>query len=159
MSVARRFPLQFSVRSLFVVTTVIAAGLAYEVNWIRQRHAFLEDQRRRHAAVWQNLGDDRKRDLLEWWQNQQYSDKRAPGLLWIFGESAVDELYIIIPPEEIATGLREIPEFGTCLVYEISPNHTDYRTARRLFPEARVTVMRWCDGKNASGGFEVQIRQ
>ena len=60
----------FSLRTLFVVVTVVDAVLGwviYELNWIRQRHALLADFPR--------------------WSAYPVGGKpSAPGLLWLFGE-------------------------------------------------------------------------
>jgi hypothetical protein len=39
----RRWP-RFTLRTLFIVVTVFGCWLAYELNWIRERHQFLESQ-------------------------------------------------------------------------------------------------------------------
>ena len=39
----RRRWLQFSLRTMFVVVTVLAIFIAYHVNWIRQRHRIVAD--------------------------------------------------------------------------------------------------------------------
>ena len=60
--------LTFSLRTLFVVVTVLAVFIAYHANWIRQRHTYLQD----HPGAADELATPRSTS--------------APGLLWIFGE-------------------------------------------------------------------------
>lgn len=160
---ASRLSIRFGLRWMFLVVIAIAAALGYEANWLRRRHAFLEEQLCRQAAVWDGYGDDAQRDqALEWWKNQLYSADRAPGLLWMLGESAVDQLFIIIPEDDIADCRHERPEGGTYLQYEMSADQRDFRRAKWLFPEARIIAIRWREGKAdgvARGFFEVHVSQ
>jgi hypothetical protein len=71
-------PSAFSLRTLFVVVTVVGCWLGYSVNWIRQRHAVSE------SAV--NCGTF----VIP------VKALSAPGLLWIFGERGVAELSLML---------------------------------------------------------------
>jgi len=42
-SASKRRWFRYSLRTLFVMMTVFACWLGYELNWIRQRHAVLQD--------------------------------------------------------------------------------------------------------------------
>jgi hypothetical protein len=48
-----KLPTSFTLRTLFVVVTVICCVLGYEMNWIRQRHAYLaENKWTSEGLVW-----------------------------------------------------------------------------------------------------------
>jgi hypothetical protein len=59
---------QFSLRSLFVLVTLVAIFCGYQMNWIRHRHEFLK-----RAGVQVHVNDD----------------VPAPRGLWLFGEKGV----------------------------------------------------------------------
>ena len=92
----RRF--RFSLRTLFVVVTVVGIATSWSVqnlSWIGERHAFIRNSKFNPPTYF-------RRSL------------RAPGMLWLFGESGVE--YI-----------------GTAQRYETA--------AKRLFPEAQIVIM------------------
>jgi hypothetical protein len=106
---------RFSLRTLFVVVTVIACWLGYEFNWIRERHAFVAQQR----------------TLVEAWSLYTESvwhpnDCAAPGLLQLFGEEGHSMLLIWVDS-------RDVDDFPAADANRI-------RRARQLFPEARIQV-------------------
>jgi hypothetical protein len=74
---------RFSLRTLFAVVTVAAVGLAYEMNWIRQRHELIAQanasEESRSHSMWDMYGTTM----------QPIEGNRAPGLLWLFGEKGV----------------------------------------------------------------------
>jgi hypothetical protein len=115
----RWFRFAFSLRALFVVVTVagICLGwLAYELNWIRQRHALMAKQEALAAEV--EPEQDVNGFLL-------FTDLSAPGLLWIFGEEPLGYLEVIfIGDKQRALTHQELREV---------------EQAKRLFPEANVT--------------------
>ncbi len=90
----RRF--QFSLRTLFVLITLVALWIGWSLNWIRQRQAFLPpddlDQTRPFASSTEKT-------------------VTAPGLLWIFGEEGVATIFV---PErqtdDFAEAKRLFPE-------------------------------------------------
>jgi hypothetical protein len=84
--------LQFGLRTLFVAVTIVAIFVGYHVNWIRQRRIALE-------ALGISINA---------------KDRKAPGLLWLFGEPGHDLLFI----------------------NDNDPEHK--RRVERLFPEAEV---------------------
>jgi hypothetical protein len=65
----RWFRFAFSLRTLFVVVTVICCWLGYELNWIRQRHEALAK-----CGFTIELPGASQEFLT------------APGCLWLFGE-------------------------------------------------------------------------
>lgn len=74
VTLRRRF--QFSLRTLLLVVTFASAlmgWVGYSLNWIRQRHAVLEDER---FAIVDHFDDPRA----------------APSLLWLFGEDGMTYL-------------------------------------------------------------------
>jgi hypothetical protein len=77
MSDASRRPwLSFSLRTLFVVVTVLAAltcWSAYQLNWIRQRREFVAGT---HGVL------------------MSFSNVRAPSGLWLFGATGVRVMLI-----------------------------------------------------------------
>jgi hypothetical protein len=94
---SRRF--QFSLRTLFVVITILACWLGYEFNWIRQRHEFIS----------------RRPELAKPHQTHKaykYRPVEAPGLLWVFGEPGASYLWFESKPSEseIARAKRLFPE-------------------------------------------------
>ena len=112
---------RFSLRALFVAVTLIGCWLGYEVNWIRQRHAFIAEQR----SLVESGG-------LYTEDNWNPNDCRAPALLGLFGERGharvliwVDSRDVDHPPTADANRLAR---------------------ARRLFPEAHLVT-----GFNADG--------
>jgi hypothetical protein len=118
----RRRWYQFGLGTLFVVVTVLAIFIAYHVNWIRQRHAFLAFQ----DARW---GDDELSRLNKpvFLQQRSNSAPKASGLLWVFGESgcAVLNVWVSIPD------LKELS----------LSDHKSIELAERLFPEASVHLI------------------
>lgn len=69
---------QFSLRMMLVLVTLICILLAWvghSLNWIRQRHQFLD---REHPILITTTND--------------WSDLSAPSALWVFGEQGVPEI-------------------------------------------------------------------
>jgi hypothetical protein len=79
--------LQFSLRTLFVVLTVLGCWLGYEFNWIRQRHEFIS-----HRPEIARPHDAHKA--------YKFRPVEAPGLLWIFGERGMNCLWFESKPSE-----------------------------------------------------------
>ena len=118
----RRWP-RFSLRTLFVAVTVLACWMAYEVNWIRQRHVFLDEQ-------------ERLSRMHEWPATvpgpKGLGAVRAPGLLWLFGEPGIGAYYVLIT-------VNQLDEFGDQFDWE---SHQTMRKAKRLFPETNCLPWR-----------------
>ena len=74
---------RFSLRTLFVVVTVLCVWLAYHVNWIRQRH---------DAMTKWNVSTE---DPFGGPPNRQ-----PPGMLWIFGEPGYFWIDLPFPPRD-----------------------------------------------------------
>jgi hypothetical protein len=75
---------QWSLRTLFVVFTVVACTLGYELNWIRQRHELLTTGR----FVAHDDGTAPGGLILV--------GVRAPGLLWLLGESGHQSISVML---------------------------------------------------------------
>ena len=102
----------FSLRVPFVVVTVFAVWLAYELNWIRQRHEFLGTQSRlaaQHAWVRSNG------TLLP-------KPVSAPGLLWLFGEKGEPAVEIIIMDDYSSELRRAHRLFPEAILQCLQPN-------------------------------------
>jgi hypothetical protein len=87
----RRRWYQFSLGMLFVVVTALAVFLAYQVNWIRQQHTFLD----RSQAEWDvadttigeaSGGPIKLKTNASLDVGPYNKDRRAPTPLWLFGE-------------------------------------------------------------------------
>jgi hypothetical protein len=109
-AVAPRRWLRFSLRSLFIALTILACWLGYQLNWIRQRREFYA---KNEADMLQHCGST----MI----GVQYG--KAPGLLWLFGESAKPLIVLHVEGNS--------PEALTPADLE------RIRQARLLFPETR----------------------
>ena len=54
IAIPKRRWFRFSLRTLFVLVTIIGAWLGYQLNWIRQRHEFLAARYRTIPAAWRS---------------------------------------------------------------------------------------------------------
>jgi hypothetical protein len=96
---ARAYPwFRFSLRTLFVVVTLLCVWLGYQVNWIRQRRAFLA------SHDYFASGCDGNRKSLP-----PLQCSRAPWSLRLLGENGVEEIYLP-SPEEQEQARRLFPE-------------------------------------------------
>ena len=112
--------LRFSLRGLFVAITIFGCWLGYQLNWIRQRHAWLASP----EAKSENFFLTREND-------------HPPGMLWLFGEPGFDSIHLTMPPRKIA---RE----GSPV---LTPEEMERaRLVQRLFPEAPLAVWVQCEG-------------
>jgi hypothetical protein len=127
----RRRWYQFSLRTMFLLLTFVAAPLAYHLHWIRQRHQFLVFvDRNNHNQV---LGE---------WVNpaipRNSKTPRAPWLLWLFGEPHQSQIVVSIDNPDPAAAGEEAQE--------------RMQTAKRLFPEATInTLYMDPNGRTVSG--------
>ena len=97
---------------MLVTVTILAAFVAYHVNWIRERHRLLSDANRAKLA---------KRIPTSVFSSEAM---RAPGLLWLFGESGWSVVTVVLDgPSD-----NELTEADLRRV----------ATARHLFPEAEI---------------------
>jgi hypothetical protein len=76
----RRRGFRFTLRTLFVLVTLIALWLGWSLNWIRQRHEFLRDRR---GFVF---------------DTDPEASTSAPALLWLFGEEGAE--YVRLSSED-----------------------------------------------------------
>ncbi len=114
----KRSLFNYSLRTLFAVTTVVCVWLGYQLNWMRQRRVFIADEtsvRERHPshARWSATISDRGS-----------TPPRAPGLLWAFGEDGFSEICVLVE----ASASEGLTEGDVARV----------REARELFPEAMI---------------------
>ena len=111
--------LTFSLRSLFVVVTVFACWLGWELNWIKSRRQMIDN----YEAI---ILDENPR-IMTAWISRGNKPPRAPGLLWLLGESGVAQLRVVIKEERAGDGGNN------------SDSHQRMERARRLFPEAEIS--------------------
>ncbi|HTM54029.1 MAG TPA: hypothetical protein VL175_08370 [Pirellulales bacterium] len=112
-----------ALRTLFVALTVmfilLAGWIGYQLNWIRQRHEYLEDQAGLRA---------RFPGAIE----STVVPVDAPGLLWLFGERGrggdfsllileVDSGHTPVFGAEIAKARTLFPETNSCLATIVRP--------------------------------------
>src|SRR5438552_1939151 len=114
--------LQFSLRTLFVVVTLLCVWLAWEVNWIRQRHALLASHK---VFLFDELVGPTPKD----------TPPPAPGMLWLFGETGVQNM-VVWTVDRSDAGL---PLDSDLEAFRMSD---EYRLAGRLFPEAHLILWR-----------------
>lgn len=101
--------LTFSLKTLFIVVTVLACWLGYELNWIRQRHEVAAG-----ATVSRSVSS--RTGLPE--------KRTAPGLLWLFGEHGYVDVILRFP--------HRVGD-------ELTPSEeAELQRAEKLFPEADV---------------------
>ncbi len=78
----RRWP-RFGLRPMFVVVTVLALFLGYNVNWMRQRQELIAQvhaaEARRNRTTWETY----------WNTMNPVEGDGAPGLLWLFDEKGI----------------------------------------------------------------------
>ena len=139
---------RFSLRKMFVVVTLFACWLGYELNWIQQRHLFLARQQTLQEDAWPAEMKDQRDKNVRWWKTQlELNENRtSPGLLWIFGEEAVGTIWVSIPKHDIKIALAEprprLEDIGH-QSWVFSRTQPDFQKAMRLFPEAKVYAFIW----------------
>jgi hypothetical protein len=107
------------------VMLLVGAFVAYHVDWIRQRHALLEETQRRFANRYAPAKD---LDFPAWIKCEACD---PPGLLWLFGEKGAWSLNLRAAFDYDA----DARECNRIIESELS-------RAKRLFPEAHVVVGR-----------------
>ena len=90
---------RFSLRTLFVVVTVVCVWLGYQVNWIRQRHAFLA----RDGAYGTNI-----QEPAGPWGPASEVTVDPPWGLWLLGEKGFG--IVVVLPEVESNAKRLFPE-------------------------------------------------
>jgi hypothetical protein len=105
--------LRFSLRTMFVVVTVAACWIGYDLNWIRQRREAVQQTRFSVDNIDPASGTAQ--------------EVRAPGLLWLFGEHGYAVLSYTIPPGHDWELSRE--------------QEAELQRVARLYPEAELIVV------------------
>ena len=127
--------MRFSLWTVFIGATAFCCFLGYELDWIRQRHRFIDSPDGDYPfGVFRGSQDTsapegRKRPI-------------APQLLWLFGEQGINTISFNIEPIYVlqdASGRRFIPSSTPAIAI-----------ARRLFPESRITA--WDSKTYPKGG-------
>ncbi|MGD9719818.1 MAG: hypothetical protein AB7O59_01215 [Pirellulales bacterium] len=121
---------RLSLRALFAVIAVLALALGYHLQWIRQRHELLAKYRAAAASMWGQV--EIERDDTSW-RKPLGSATTAPGLLPLFGEQGVAELWLVsyLPDPTAGEDARLAAETERAF---------EHRRARQLFPEADVWI-------------------
>jgi hypothetical protein len=126
----------FSLRTLFVAVAILGIAfswIAYELKWIRDRHAFRAKQLWSAESGHDVSKEDAAETIAGGWPSAYHSN--APGMLGLFGEYGLKWLYISVPRHDV----RGDDDSS----YSISVNHPEVRAASRLFPEAEIKVYWW----------------
>ena len=129
-----KFRPRFSLKVLMLSVAAVGIFCAYHVNWIRQRHEFLE----RHAAV--NAPHDLR--LISSTNRIRYaigtynrmSEKSQFNFLWLFGEPRRNVITLAHKVDEEPTGF-----LGNAQLVEMLPKE-EREFAERLFPEADFQI-------------------
>jgi hypothetical protein len=122
---SRRRWFQFGVGTMFLVVTVVAAFLAYHVNWIRERHALVNAAGDSKTIYSFDVMDPFAPDLPS-------TPEKAPGLLGLFGEHGYHNVEIIF--SRVLTGDSGISNNRDLMPSELA----EVRRVQVLFPEAEV---------------------
>src|SRR5262249_39971634 len=140
-----KFRPRFSLKVLMLLVAAIGIFCAYHVNWIRQRHAFLE----KYAA------NARENDLLADKTQSGRNDvamfisgagiivrktpKRTFNLLWLFGEPRCQQVRLVYRLDlSNPTNFPASDDFNWALKH-VPPDESDL--AERLFPEADIAYV------------------
>lgn len=97
---------RWSLRTLFVVVTLVCCWLGYAIPWIKQRHAFLAQP----GINIDNINDSPPATLNRWGNNWPVF---APGGLWLLGEHGFVSVWLppnFWTPEREAEAARLFPE-------------------------------------------------
>ena len=99
---------RFSLRTMFVLVTVLCVWLGYQLNWIRQRREEIKSER-----------VDPMHTQMCFETSAEPPTYQAPALLWFFGERGYSSVWTQdFPTNEMAL--------------------TEAKRVRRLFPEAMI---------------------
>jgi hypothetical protein len=121
---------RYTLRTLFIWLTAGCCFLGYELDWIRQRHRFIETHSPSRDAPFGVF-----RGYLDFTGKGPPDRKcpNAPHLLWLFGEEGVNTLMFDVPPSEIT--YDPVRRRGY-----IRKSHPTIVVARRLFPESYISA-------------------
>jgi hypothetical protein len=125
----RRRWLRFSLRTLFVLVTVVGCWLGYQLNWIRQRHELIAQL-------------ERDSDSHSWVDDEPLTS--APWSLSLLGEPGYSTVSFSIR-------LGDVIRWENILTPVVSDSHPKIKLAKRLFPEADLELICVTDHESASG--------
>ncbi|MEX2114153.1 MAG: hypothetical protein WD845_13260 [Pirellulales bacterium] len=112
---------RISLRMLLAVVGALALFLGYHVNWLHERHALLA----KYDYLAASAGAESEFLRDEWrWRNPAETSVEPPGLLGLFGERGVEELWLVFYSDDPAHAAAE--------------RATEFGRAKRLFPEADI---------------------
>jgi hypothetical protein len=123
---------RFSLRTLFVVVTVLGCWLGYELNWVRERRLFIADEisaRQRHPTsyTWDAIVMNVRKTPTP----------KAPGRLWAFGEAGHPNICVLIEAESVE--------------HLTNRDQDRVQKARKLFPEASISMVHVWDRPGRHG--------
>ena len=110
--------LRFSLRTLFVVVTVVGAGsgwVGYQLNWIRQRHEII-------AGLRDNWSKDGLAGKYGYGELRTMPSTQAPGLLGLFGESGIEWINVYCQGNQTSEFLRVQALFPEATVSWTTPS-------------------------------------
>jgi len=140
MAIAKRFSfVRFSLRSLFVLVTAICLFLGYELNWIKRRHAFLDEHIKAFHSEATHLEKYSEPEKRVYYRVHNRKPVRAPYLLWLFDEPGWGELDFVLT--DGLTKKESGSEYVRWITFYTSSSHPVVVKARRLFPEAKIIPM------------------
>ena len=112
---------RFSLRTMFVIVTMVCVWLGYHLIWIRDRHEILT----KHQALAASVSAQEKRLQCGAALRLQTAGQRPVGL-WILGEPSVPYMQVIV----LKSDESQIEDF----------DEEDGRRAKSLFPEAEILL-------------------
>ncbi len=116
---------RISLRMLLLIVTVLALFFGYHVNWLHQRHLLLA----KYDSLAESASAESEFLRDEWrWRNPAETHMEPPGLLGLFGESGVDELWLVFYSDDPANAATE--------------RATEFRKAKQPVPRSRHLVQR-----------------
>jgi hypothetical protein len=120
---SRRRWLRFSLRTLFVVVTVLCVWLGYELNWIRQRHHFADSEATAIAALGIPMADPH--EYMAPWPLPLFGEIGKMNLT-ILAEGANDKTLTKRDKDRIAEVSRLFPEVYTFTVMYVEKTDDGY---------------------------------
>jgi hypothetical protein len=145
----RRY-LRFSLRALLVLVTAIGALLGYEMQWIRARRDFVEEQKTRFVKAQElppSVDFNGEMFLITSYPEHQWTN--APSLLWMFGERGRVVVLVVIDGDiKVPDG----PYFP-----QINSAPPEVTRAEKLFPESSIYPVTWSRSKRGKQFVPVQI--
>jgi hypothetical protein len=123
---------RFGLWAMFVLVTVVALWLAYEVRWMRAREAFIADE---------GAAREEHREAT-WWSvavavAPGQPPMQAPGMLALLGEQGYAGISFLAE----SPTMRQLTD----------RDRQRLATARRLFPEAQISAVHLSDTSDENG--------